>query len=113
MAQPTDTNVQNGIPYKWDSTSTKSQVSYPYALNNGVGSSQSSRDSSPVLKFSNVPLSQLPPARNQIPSAQLPPSRASFSPIVGPHGLKGNTPHSSPRINSSTPRTDTSYTGKL
>lgn len=106
MAQPTDPNVQNGIPYKWDN---KSQV-YPYSLNNGIGSSHSSRDSSPVPKFSNVPLSQLPPPRNQIPSAQLPPSRVPFSPVVG---LKGSTPQSTTKISTSTPRTDVNYTGML
>lgn len=97
MSQPNaDPNIQNGMPYKWESKTFS-----PY-MNNGVGSSQSSRDSSPVPKFSSVPLSQLPPTRAQIPSSQLPPG---FSPI----GLKsasafGNTPQGSPKnFNTSTP----------
>lgn len=110
MSQPnTDPSIQNGLPYKWDGT--KNPNFTPYALNNGVGSSQSSRDSSPVPKLSNVPLSQLPPSRSQIPSSQLPPGRPSVSPVVGPHGVSyksahilTSTPSNSPlTLNTSTP----------
>lgn len=122
MSQPnTDPNLQNGLPYKWDG----SKPPYgQYPLNNGLGgSSQSSRDSSPVPRFSNVPQSQLPPSRGQIPSSQLPPGRPSVSPIIGQQSafksasyINPNTPSSSPLINTSTPimrRTDVNSAGNI
>lgn len=121
MSHPnTDPSVPNGLPYKWDGSKNPNYT--PYAINNGVGSSQSSRDSSPVPKFSNVPVSQLPPIRGQIPSSQLPPGRPSVSPIAGQPGFKSanfltSTPQNSPvTINTSTPimrKTEVSSAGNI
>lgn len=42
---------------------------------NGLGSSHSSRDPSPLARFQHIPSSQLPPSRAGVPSSQLPPAR--------------------------------------
>lgn len=112
MSRPNmNQGMPNGIPSQWCGTQAPYPVPpqkhmTPHVLNNGLGSSQSSRDSSPMSRISDIPASQLPPSRGHIPASQLPPGRPGVSPILGTNGqmsasatqVSTATPQASPRV---------------
>lgn len=75
-------NLLNGMPPQMNKLDEKTINQGNYALN-GLGSSQSSRDHSPLnTRLNPIPASQLPPARTNIPLSQLPPSASQGNAIT-------------------------------